>query len=419
MKKTHKKQVEKMDKKGSAGKKKKKKQASGMRKTTKRQGASQEKEKKSGKDAGIDSLRKKIDLIDDQMLKLLNRRARLAIEIGKAKTNHNLGFYSPKREREIFQRLSAQNPGPFPNEALRAAFREILSASLSLEQPLKVAFLGPRATFTHLACLEHFGRSTQFLPVRNIRDVFEHVERERVDYGVIPIENSTEGVIAYTLDLFMECEVKISAEILLDISLDLLSRSQKLDEIRKVYSHPHALAQCRKWIEAHLADVEILDVQSTAMASEIAASEPRSAAVASSFAGKLYDLNVLERKIQDNPFNFTRFMVIGKHDAERTGNDKTSLMFSIKDSVGALYAALKPFSDNRVNLTKIESRPHKRKAWEYIFFVDTEGHRTDKNFTKAVLEFQNVCSHIKMLGSYPRGREGPSKKNLHLKKEPT
>ncbi len=358
----------------------------------------------------IHRIRTKIDRIDDQLLDLLNDRAKLAIDIGKAKASRNLEFYSPQREREIFERLSARNPGPFPNDALRAAFREILSASLSLEKPMKVSFLGPRATFTHLACMEHFGRSGRLIPEKNIRDVFEAVERERVDYGVIPIENSIEGVIAYTLDLFMECEVRISAEIMLDISLDLLSRSEKREDIRRVYSHPHALAQCRKWLDAHLEEVEVIDVQSTAKAAEIAAAEPHSAAVASSFAGKLYDLDILERNIQDNPFNYTRFLVIGKHDAERTGRDKTSLMFSVKDNIGALYIALKPFSDHNVNLTKIESRPHKRRAWEYIFFADVEGHRVDENFQAAMKDVQTVCRDIKFLGSYPRGRD------LHRKK---
>ncbi len=352
----------------------------------------------------IPGLRERIDRIDDTLLDLFNQRAGLAIQIGKAKASQNLDFYSPQREREIFERLSSKNPGPFPNDAIRAVFREILSASLSLEKPLKVSFLGPRATFTHLACLEHFGRSSRLLPEKNIRDVFEAVERGRVDYGVIPIENTTEGVVAYHLDLFMECEVKISAEILMDISLDLLSHEEKLQDIRRVYSHPHALAQCRNWIENHLLDVEILDVQSTAKASEIAAAEPHSASVASSFAGKLYDLNVLERNIQDHPFNYTRFLVIGDRDAERTGSDKSSLMFTLKHNIGALYIALKPFSDHNINLTKIESRPHKRKAWEYIFFVDIEGHRTDANFQEAMKAFTPVCNEVKMLGSYPRGR---------------
>lgn len=352
--------------------------------------------------------RQEIDRIDDVIVELLNKRAKLAIEIGKEKASRNLEFYSPERERAIFERLSANNNGPFPNEALRAVFREILSASLSLEKPLKVSFLGPRATFTHLACLQYFGRSTQFIPERNIRSVFEGVERERVDYGVIPIENSTEGVIAHTLDLFMQSDVRICREVMIEISLDLLSRSDRLSDIRRVYSHPHALAQCRSWLESHLEDAEIIDMPSTAKAAEIASSEPHSGAVASSYAAKLYDLNVLEKRIQDVPYNYTRFLVIGKKDESPTGHDKTSLMFSLKDNVGALYNALKPFADHGVNLTKIESRPHKGKAWDYIFFVDLEGHRTDEKLAAALEAFQEVCSELKLLGSYPRGRQLPT-----------
>jgi chorismate mutase / prephenate dehydratase len=353
----------------------------------------------------IAAFRQEIDRIDDVILELLNKRARLAIEIGRAKASRNLGFYSPERERAIFERLSANNEGPFPKEALRAVFREILSASLSLEKPLKVSFLGPRATFTHLACLQHFGRSSQFLPERNIRSVFEGVERERVDCGVIPIENSTEGVIAHTLDLFMECDVRICEEIMIEISLDLLSRSERLGDIRRVYSHPQAIAQCRNWLESHLEDVEIVDVPSTAKAAEIASTEPHSGAVASSYAAKLYDLNVLERRIQDIPHNYTRFLVIGRNDGPPSGRDKTSLMFSLKDNVGALYHALKPFAEHGVNLTKIESRPHKGKAWDYIFFLDLEGHHTDRNLVDALEAFREVCSDLKLLGSYPRGRQ--------------
>ena len=353
----------------------------------------------------IAAFRQEIDRIDDVILELLNKRARLAIEVGKAKASRNLGFYSPERERAIFERLSANNEGPFPKEALRAVFREILSASLSLEKPLKVSFLGPRATFTHLACLQYFGRSSQFLPERDIRSVFEGVERERVDYGVIPIENSTEGVIAHTLDLFMECDVRICEEIMIEIGLDLLSRSEKLGDIRRVYSHPHAIAQCRNWLESHLEDAEIVDVPSTAKAAEIASTEPHSGAVASSYAAKLYDLNVLEKRIQDIPHNYTRFLIIGKKDGPPTGRDKTSLMFSLKDNVGALYNALKPFAEHGVNLTKIESRPHKGKAWDYIFFLDLEGHHTDTNLAAALEAFHEVCSDLKLLGSYPRGRQ--------------
>ncbi len=355
--------------------------------------------------AEIRLLREKIDRIDDTILDLLNQRARLAIEVGKAKASRKLAYYSPKREREIFERLAAKNEGPFPNEALRAVFREILSGSLSLEKPLKVAFLGPRATFTHLACLQYFGRSSRFIAEKNIRSVFEGVERERVDYGVIPIENSTEGVIAHSLDLFMECDVRICDEILLEISLDLLSQAETLEAVKRVYSHPHALAQCRNWLEGHLEGVDLIDVESTAKAAEIASTEPDSAAVASGFAGKLYDLNVLERRIQDVSANYTRFLVIGRRDRERTGSDKTSLMFFLKDSVGALYNALKPFAEHGVNLTKIESRPYKGRAWEYIFFLDLEGHRSDESLRSALEAFRAVCSELKILGSYPRGRQ--------------
>lgn len=362
-------------------------------------------EKREAAKADIGLLREEIDRIDDRMLELLNQRADLAIEIGRAKAKRNLEFYSSEREREIFERLAAKNSGPFPNEALRAVFREIMSASLSLEKPLKISFLGPRATFTHLACLQYFGRSTHFIPEKNIRSVFEGVERERVDYGVIPIENSTEGVIAHTLDLFMECEVRISKEIMIEISLDLLSRSERLADIRRVYSHPHAIAQCRKWLEDHLEGAEIIDVPSTAKAAEIVSTEPHSGAVASSYAAKLYDLNVLEKRIQDMPHNYTRFLVIGKKDEAPTGRDKTSLMFSLKDNVGALYNALRPFAEHGVNLTKIESRPHKGKAWDYIFFLDLEGHKSDAKLVAALDAFKEACSDLKLLGSYPQGRQ--------------
>ncbi len=352
----------------------------------------------------IQELRKKVDEVDDQILELLNQRATLVIEIGKIKATKNKEFYAPKREQEIYQRLIQQNRGPFPVHGIRSVFREIFSASLSLEKPLTVSFLGPRATFTHLACMEYFGRSGNFLPEKNIRDVFEGVERERVDFGIIPIENSTEGVIPHTLDLFVDSDVRICAEVLMEISLDLLSRYSRIGDVQKVYSHPHAIAQCKKWLETHLADAQIIDVESTARAAEIAMSEPHSAAIASSFAGKLYDLNVLERRIQDHPHNYTRFVVIGKKEIERTGNDKTSVVFSLKDNIGALYNALKPFADHRINLTKIESRPHRRIPWEYLFFVDMEGHRDDENVKKALDELKNVCSEFKLLGSYPRGK---------------
>jgi chorismate mutase/prephenate dehydratase len=359
----------------------------------------------SGESTEIQELRKAVDKIDDHILDLLNQRATLVINIGKLKATQNKELYVPQREQEIYQRLASQNRGPFPTDGIRAVFREILSASLSLEKPMKVSFLGPRATFTHLACMEYFGRSSRFITEKNIRDVFEGVERERVDYGVIPIENSTEGVIPHTLDLFVDSEIKVCAEILMEISLDLLSNYDRLHEVKKVYSHPHAIAQCKNWLEKHLSNAQIIDVESTARAAEIVTTEPYSAAIASSFAGKLYELNVLERRIQDHPHNYTRFLVIGKREVERTGYDKTSVMFSLTHSIGALFNALRPFAEHQVNLTKIESRPHKKIAWEYVFFLDMEGHREDDTVKTALEEFKKVCSEFKLLGSYPRGRE--------------
>jgi len=355
----------------------------------------------------ICSLRARIDKIDTSLLKLLNERARVAMAIGKAKADRNLDFHSPARERQIYERLCAINPGPFPNEAIRSVFREILSASLSLEKPLKISFPGPWGTFTHLACLEHFGQAGLLVPERTLRDVLEAVERQRVNYGIIPIENSTEGLIAHALDLFFDFDVRISAEIFLEITLDLLSSSSTLQDVRRVYSHPQALAQCRSWLQNHLPGAELVEVESTAKAAEIASSEAHSAAVASPLAAKLHELTVLERSIQDGPFQYTRFLVLGTRDADRTGRDKTSLVFYTRDRVGALHAALRPFVDHKVNVTRIESRPHRKRPWESVFFLDIRGHRTDPNVRKAMAALSAVCSEVKLLGSYPEGR-GPS-----------
>lgn len=355
----------------------------------------------------ISSLRARIDEIDNSILQLLNDRARIAMAIGKAKANRSLDFHSPARERQIYERLCAINPGPFPSEAIRSVFREILSASLSLEKPLKISFPGPWGTFTHLACLEHFGQAGLLIAERSVRDVLETVERQRADYGVIPIENSTEGLIAHALDLFLDFDVRISAEIFLEITLDLLSPSSSLQDVRRVYSHPQALAQCRSWLQNHLPDAELVEVESTARAAEIASSEAHSAAVASPLAAKLHDLAVLEKSIQDGPFQYTRFLVLGTRDADRTGRDKTSLVFYTRDRVGALHAALRPFVDYKVNVTRIESRPHRKRPWESVFFLDIRGHRSDPHVRRALAACSAVCSEVKLLGSYPEGR-GPA-----------
>jgi len=352
----------------------------------------------------LGELRQQIDAIDDEILELLNRRARVVIEVGHAKAGEQKEFYVPSREQAIYERLTASNPGPFPGEAIRRVFREIISASLSLEQPMKVAFLGPQATFTHVAAMQQFGFSAQLVPQKSIPAVFDEVLRGRAHYGVVPVENSNEGVVSHTLDMFMESDLKINAEVLLGISHDLLSRSGRLADVRKVVSHPQALAQCRKWLEENLPDVPLVDVASTALAAQLASEDEAAAAVASEMAATLYGLQVVKPKIEDNPNNFTRFLVIGKKTPGRSGRDKTTIMFSVKDEPGILYRMLEPFSKHGINLSKIESRPMKKKAWEYIFFLDMEGHVEEDNVHGAVEELKGYCQFLKVLGSYPRAR---------------
>ncbi|MCP3178016.1 MAG: prephenate dehydratase [Desulfuromonadales bacterium] len=358
-----------------------------------------------GKEKGrLDDLRHRIDAIDDDILALLNERAKVVIEVGKTKEGDRQEFYVPSREMAIYQRLTAQNPGPFPSEAIRRVFREIISASLALEHPMRVAFLGPQATFTHAAALQQFGLSAQLVPQKSIPAVFDEVLRSRCHYGVVPVENSTEGVVSHTLDMFMDSDLQINAEILLEISHDLLSLSGDLERVRKVVSHPQALAQCRKWLEDNLPDIPLVDVGSTALAAQMVAEDDSAAAIASEMAASLYGLRVTKKKIEDNPNNYTRFLVIGRKRPARSGQDKTSIMFSVKDEPGILYRMLEPFSTRKINLSKIESRPLKKKAWEYIFFLDIEGHLEDDRVREAVEDLRQYCQFLKVLGSYPRIR---------------
>lgn len=351
----------------------------------------------------LEKLRKEIDEIDNEILNLLNQRANIVIDIAHIKRNENAKFYSPERERQILERLIALNKGPFPNETLKVIFREILSASLSLEEPLKVACLGPLATFTHLAALRHFGSSASFVPVSSIKDVFDAVETGKAEFGVVPIENSNEGVISYTLDMFMDYELKVSAEVMLDINHNLLSKSGDKTKIKKVYSFSPATAQCRRWIQLNLAGMPIIEATSTANAAELASRDDEAAAIASDLAAKVYNLRFVEKNIEDSKHNFTRFLVISKEFPKRSGRDKTSIMFSLKDKPGSLYNSLEPFKKAKINLTKIESRPSKRKAWEYIFFVDMEGHIEDKKLKKVIDAVKDNCLYLKILGSYPHG----------------
>lgn len=350
----------------------------------------------------LDKLRKQIDAVDHEILDLLNRRAELVIEVGRTKTKGRQEYYVPEREREIYRRLTEGNPGPFPNDAVKNVFREIISASLAMEQPLKIAFLGPVATFTHQACMQHFGLSGEFLPKKDIADVFDDVERGRADFGVVPVENTSEGVVSHTLDMFVSSNLKICAEVMLEVSLALLNKGGTIADVQKVCSHPHAIAQCKTWIKNNLPNAFVFDVSSTAMAAQIASDEEATAAIASPAAAALYDLKVLERNIEDSPNNYTRFLIIGKREAKKTGSDKTSLVFAIKDAPGALFTMLAPFADRGINLTKIESRPLKTKAWEYAFYIDLDGHISDRGVREAIEELEKQCSFLKVLGSYPK-----------------
>ena len=350
----------------------------------------------------IEELRSAIDSIDDHIVALLNERSRVVLEVGRLKSGNNLQFHVPGRERQIYERLLNSNPGPFPNDALRSIYREIISACLALESPMKVAFLGPKATFSHLATMQQFGLSAELVPLKSIPAVFEEVEKGKALYGVVPVENSTEGVISHTLDMFMESGLKITAEILLEVHHYLLSRTGRMEDIKKVYSHPQPLAQCRQWLDENLPGIPVVDVASTAVAAQIVSEDYSAAAIASELAASLYDLKTVRNRIEDQVNNFTRFLVISRTPTERSGNDKTSVMFSVRDEPGILCRMLEPFAKRGINLSKIESRPYKKKAWEYIFFLDLFGHASDPEVAVALEELKECCQFLKVLGSYPR-----------------
>lgn len=350
----------------------------------------------------LEDLRQKIDNVDNEILKLINERAKLAIKIGEIKRLQGKDIYVPDREQTVYRRLVKKNKGPISEKALRAIYKEIMANSLALEKPLCISYLGPQATFTHMAARGKFGALSKYVPARSINDCFNEVIKGRADYGVVPIENSTEGVVNHTLDMFIDSDLVICAEILMDICHYLLSQVP-LKKIKKIYSNQQAIAQCRNWLENNLPNTRLIEVASTSEGARRAHQEKNAAAIASKLAAAIYNLNIVAEKIEDVVGNVTRFLVIGKTLSKSTGKDKTSLMFSVKDRPGALYRMLKPFALNKINLTKIESRPSRRKAWEYIFFVDLEGHMSDAKVKKALRELECECQYLKILGSYPKG----------------
>lgn len=360
----------------------------------------------------LKNLRNKIDIIDEKILKLLNQRAQEVIRISRLKKKKNLATFSPEREAALLSRLKKMNKGPFQANDIENIFREILSSSRAQNVVLRIAYFGPEATFTHIAALKKFGKSSSYIECKSIADIFSEVNHNRADYGVVPIENSTEGAINHTLDMFIDSELKICSEVYLPIKHNLISKITSLPQVKRVVSHPQVFAQCRNWLENNLPGVENIQVASTSQAAYRVANpqDPGliirpikgEAAIASGLAAEKYKLNVLARSIEDSAHNITRFLVIGKRDAMPTKDDKTSIVFSMKDKAGALHDVLVPFKRDNINLTKIESRPSKKKAWKYYFFVDVQGHRNSALIQKALKELEKECIFVKVLGSYPK-----------------
>ncbi len=349
----------------------------------------------------LDDWRSRINDLDNQILQLLTQRAEAALQIGDLKRRQDAPTYAPEREAEILRRLTAQNAGPLPADAIAAVWREILSGCRALESPLTVAYLGPQATFTHQAALQQFGAAAGYRPARSIGEIFDDVERARAPFGVVPVENSTEGAVNMTLDRLTVSDALICGELRLEITQHLLSRAGELGEIKRVISHPQALAQCRGWLAEHLPDVPTEEMLSTAAAAELAASDATVAAIASELAARLYGVPVLRARIEDNPHNSTRFLVVGRRPIGPTGRDKTSICFAMKNEPGALYRILEPLARAGINLTKIESRPAKQGPWEYVIFVDLEGHRETPEVASVLSEIGERTLFLKILGSYP------------------
>jgi chorismate mutase/prephenate dehydratase len=348
----------------------------------------------------ISEHRQAIDHLDTQIVRLLNDRTRHVLAIGDIKLKAGEEIYAPHRERAVFERICRHNEGPITEEQLRSIYREIMSSALALEKTMTIAYFGPEATFTHQAAIRRFGASLNYSAQKTIGDVFAEVSKNRADYGVVPVENSTEGVVTHTLDMFVDSELKVVSQIVLRVQQCLMSNSPRA-RIKKLFVHPQSLAQCRGWIQAHLPRVEIIETSSNARSAELAAGEPGAAAIGGALAAEKYGLRLLEQDIQDNAANATRFLVLGRICSPPTGDDRTSLMVSVADKAGALHRAIAAFRRYKINLTKIESRPSKRKAWEYFFFIDCDGHYQDARVTKAIELLGQHCNFVKILGSYP------------------
>jgi chorismate mutase/prephenate dehydratase len=356
--------------------------------------------------ADLEAVRARIDAVDEEIHRFISERARLAQQVGisKAAGGRAVDFYRPEREAQVLRLARARNAGPLRDEEVLRLFREIMSACLAQQEPLKVAFLGPEGTFTQTAVLNHFGHSVRALPLLSIDEVFHEVEAGNADFGVVPIENSTEGTVNHTLDRFLTSPLKICGEVELRIRQHLMGTMGSLARIARVCSHPQSLAQCREWLEEHLPGIEQVPVSSNAEGARRARDEDGSAAIAGDTAAEVYGLKILAMQIEDRADNTTRFLVLGRKLFSPSGEDRTTLLVSVghTDAPGALYRLLEPLAKHRVSLTRIESRPSRRRKWDYVFFMDLEGHAEDRHVAKALAALKLRASLFRILGSYPR-----------------
>jgi chorismate mutase/prephenate dehydratase len=357
----------------------------------------------AGAEDKLKKLRERIDGLDEKIQTLISERAQIVLDVAAAKTKAGASsFYRPEREAEVLNKVMERHQGPLSGEEMARLFREIMSACLALESRLRVAFLGPEGTFTQAAALKHFGNSIETVPLASISDVFREVESGSANFGVVPIENSTEGVVNHTLDRFMTSPLRICGEVDLRVHQHLLARGEEWDAAIKIVSHQQSLAQCREWLDAKYPGVERVAVSSNAEAARIAATETGVLAIASDSAARIYGLKIIASNIEDKPDNTTRFLVIGKLDAGRSGNDKTSLLVSGKNRSGSLHRLLTPLARSKINMTRIESRPSRRAQWEYVFFIDIDGHVKDARIARALKGLEKESAFFKWLGSYPK-----------------
>jgi len=350
------------------------------------------------------SLRDRIDKLDQQIQALINERGEVAQEVAKLKesSGKDAAFYRPEREAQVLREILARNKGPIPDEEMARLFREIMSVCLALEMPMTIGYLGPEGTFTQAAALKHFGHSVNTAPLGTIDDVFREVESGSAHYGVVPVENSTEGVINHTLDRFMNSSLNICGEVELRVHHNLMGRMKDTADISRVYSHQQSLAQCREWLDQNLSGIERVAVSSNAKAARIAKDEQGAAAIASDIAASIYELDILHKNIEDWPDNTTRFLIIGRQETPASGSDKTSLLVSTMNKPGALHRLLNPLASNGISMSRIESRPSRMTMWDYVFFIDVEGHKDDKQLATALAELEKEAAMLKVLGSYPK-----------------